>query len=55
MSRGTTIRTIRVDDDAWTAAMDAAAAQGTSVSEVVRALLADWVADDHDETPRNDA
>lgn len=43
MPRGTTLRNIRVDDDLWQAAQAKAEAEGRSVSEVVRELLARWV------------
>lgn len=41
--RGTTLRNIRVDDELWQAVQAKAEAEGRSVSEVVRELLARWV------------
>lgn len=40
----TPIRGVRVPDDLWRAAQDKAAAEGRTVSEVVRELLAGWLA-----------
>ena len=44
MSRGTTIRNVRVPDDLWDAALARAEEQGTSVSEVIRQCLEAWIA-----------
>lgn len=43
-SKGTTRRSIRLEDDLWAAAITKAAAEGTDVSAVVRSALADYVA-----------
>ena len=43
MSRGTTLRAVRVPDDLWGAALHKAEKEHTSVSEVIRHLLAVWV------------
>lgn len=47
MARGTTLRSIRVDDTLWWAAQIKAAKEGTSVSEVVRDFLLEWVTPEH--------
>ena len=44
MSKGTTIRNVRVSDDLWGAALTRAEKEQTSVSEVLRDLLQAWVA-----------
>jgi antitoxin component of RelBE/YafQ-DinJ toxin-antitoxin module len=41
----TPIRTVRINDALWHAAQDRAARSGTTVSAVIRDLLADWAAD----------
>ena len=43
MSKGTTIRHVRVSDDLWGAALVRADDEHTSVSEVWRELLQAWV------------
>lgn len=43
MSRGTTLRSIRINDELWEAVQDKAAAEDRNASEVVRELLAKWV------------
>jgi predicted HicB family RNase H-like nuclease len=43
MSKGTTIRNVRVSDELWKAALALAEKEQTSVSEVVRDLLQAWV------------
>ena len=43
MSRGTTIRSVRVPDELWDAALACAADAGTTVAEVVRDALAEYV------------
>lgn len=40
----TPLRSIRIDDDLWSAARAAADREGTTVSEVVRAALREYVA-----------
>ena len=39
MARGTTIRSVRVPDDVWDAAMAKARAEGTTVSAVIQTVL----------------
>jgi len=39
----TPLRAIRIDDELWFAALEAAEAEGRSLSDVVRELLARWV------------
>lgn len=46
MSKGTPTRPIRLTDELWAAAKAKAAEQGTTASEVIRALLTDWVEGD---------
>lgn len=43
MPRGTTLRSIRIDDTLWQAVQKRAAAEGVSVSEVVRTQLTAWL------------
>jgi predicted DNA binding CopG/RHH family protein len=43
MSRGTTLRNVRVPDELWDAAKAKADAEGRNVSEVVRTLLEKWL------------
>lgn len=45
MSKGTTLRNIRIDDETWTAAKVKAEANETTVSEVVRAALRGYAAE----------
>ena len=40
----TPIRGVRIPDELWRAVQDRAAADDVTVSEVVRTLLAEWVA-----------
>ena len=42
----TTPRTVRVPDDLWDAALEVAAQEDESVSEVIRRALTDYVASD---------
>jgi len=44
MSRGTTLRNIRVDDDLWSAAMAKAEDRDETLSEAIRAFLRRYVA-----------
>ena len=46
MSKGTTLRNVRVSDELWQSAQERADAQGMNVSEVIRALLEAWVRGD---------
>ena len=50
MSRGTTIRSVRVPDELWDAALACAAAEGRALSETVRDALADYVSRSEVET-----
>lgn len=43
MSAGTAIRTVRIGNDLWRQAADIAEAEGRTVSEVIRALLVEYV------------
>lgn len=43
MARGTTLRSIRIPDELWKAAMAKAGSEGTDVSAVVRARLEEYV------------
>lgn len=44
MSKGTTRRTVRIDDGLWVAARDKAEAEDRDVSDVIRELLREWLA-----------
>jgi len=44
MTPASQIRTIRVEDDLWRAAMDRAQADGATLSEVMRGWLTDYAA-----------
>lgn len=43
MPPGTTLRNVRISDDLWDAALARAEKENTSVSEVIRDLLQQWV------------
>ena len=43
MSKGTTLRNVRVSDELWQAAQGRANTEGMNVSEVIRVLLQAWV------------
>ena len=43
MSKGTTLRNVRVPNDLWGAALRCAQEHDTTVSEAIRALLQAWV------------
>jgi predicted CopG family antitoxin len=43
MSKGTTLRNVRVADELWQSALKRADKDGISVSEVLRELLEAWV------------
>ena len=43
MSKGTTIRNVRVPDDLWGAALRYAEEQDTTVSDAIRLFLQAWV------------
>lgn len=53
-SKGTPHRPIRIKDELWIPAQEKAAKEGTSLSEVIRALLAQWVTHTHQNNERND-
>lgn len=42
-SKGTTVRTVRIDEALWSAASKKAAAAGESVSAVIRRALEEYV------------
>jgi len=46
VSKGTTRRTVRIEDGLWEAALTKAAAEDRAVSDVIRELLKGWVAND---------
>lgn len=48
MSKGTKIRTVRIDDALWDAAKAKAEGEGTNLSEVIRDYLTAWIAGDVD-------
>jgi len=43
MSKGTKVRTVRIDDALWEAAQAKAAERDENLSEIIRAALADYV------------
>jgi predicted DNA binding CopG/RHH family protein len=45
MSRGTVHRTIRIDDPLWEQVKVKAAAEGMTISDLIRDLLRKWLAD----------
>ena len=53
MSRGTTLRSVRIGDDLWSAAQTVAAHRGETLSDVVRRSLERYVKR-HDITPPPD-
>lgn len=53
MSKGTTPRAIRLDNDLWRAAIAKSKRTGTPVSDVVRERLEQWITED--DTPNGDA
>lgn len=53
MSRGTTKRPVRVEDDLWHPAAQAAQAEGTTRAEVMRQALVDLVARHPQTDPTN--
>jgi len=48
MSKGTKVRTVRIDDALWEAAQTKAQAEGTNISEVIRGYLQAWLNDSVD-------
>jgi NRPS condensation-like uncharacterized protein len=44
----TPVRTVRVEDEIWEPAKARAKAEGRTVSDVIRARLAEWIDDDKD-------
>ena len=50
---GDRIRTVRVPDDLWEAAQEAAKKNGETVSEVIRRALEQYVADNEDKPTKN--
>ena len=47
MSRGTTLRNVRIADEVWTSARERAEENGETVSDVVRRALVEYVQDDN--------
>ena len=43
MSKGTTRRSIRIDDDLWYKAKEQAEAEGIDLSDLMRQLLRGWL------------
>jgi hypothetical protein len=43
LSKGTTLRAVRVPDELWTAALEATAERGETVSDVIRRALREYV------------
>ena len=50
MSKGTTHRTIRINDQLWSAATRQATQNGTTVSQAIRAWLTEWAQEPHNPT-----
>ena len=48
MSKGTTHRTVRIDDALWDAAKAAAKENGENVSDIIRKALEQYVQQHHD-------
>lgn len=46
MSKGTTLRNVRVPDDLWDAALARAQRDETNLSEIIRQALARYIEDD---------
>jgi len=44
MARGTKLRAVRIDDALWAAALEKAAAEGRTLSDVIRSYLRTYVA-----------
>lgn len=53
MSKGTTPRAVRIDDALWNAAKAATAANGDSLSDVIRQALQKYVAAHDQESERS--
>ena len=49
VSKGTKVRTVRIDDALWDAAKAKAETRETSLSEVIRDYLQAWVSEDVDQ------
>jgi predicted HicB family RNase H-like nuclease len=47
MSKGTTLRNVRVPDELWDAALTRAQRDDTNLSEIIRQALTQYVDDDH--------
>lgn len=43
MAKGTTLRNVRIAEELWGAAQQRANCESTTVSEVIRRLLTEWV------------
>lgn len=43
MSKGTTRRAVRIDDELWTAALAVAAARDENLSDIIRAALRAYI------------
>lgn len=50
MSKGTTIRNVRVSDELWDAALRCAKQENLTVSDVIRDSLQEWVTRHADKT-----
>jgi hypothetical protein len=48
MSRGTTIRAVRVPDDPWVPALERAQREGTTLSDVIREHLDEYAHPDEE-------
>lgn len=52
MSKGTPLRTIRIEDDLWEQVKSQASAEGINVSDLIRQLLRGWL-DKHNDKEGN--
>lgn len=49
MAKNTPVRTVRIADDLWKAALAKASWQGTTISEIIRKCLRDYVEGETDD------
>jgi len=51
MSKGTTRRGVRIEDELWNAAQGKAAANGDNISDIIRQALRDYLGELHEPRP----
>lgn len=49
MSKGTTRRTVRIEDELWDTIQARTEAEGINASDLIRQLLRDWIARNNQE------